>query len=117
MYVFVFAESEMLYFAKLTFFSGTDPKQYLVAIADKEVKWTEQFGKPLECDFPHNTVFPGVNSHEDYLKLLKKYIKIAPYLLPKDSQSSLNKPTIRHPGMPPTQPLSLMEVRLILVKI
>lgn len=78
---------------------GSDPRQYLLAIADKEIKWTEKFGKPLECDFPHNTVFPGVTCHQDYLELLKKYLAIATYLLPKGPGDSLNRPTLRHPGM------------------
>ncbi|KAF3484117.1 serine/threonine protein kinase [Arthroderma uncinatum] len=79
-----------------------DSKKYLAAVAEKEVKWIEKFGKPLECDFPHNTVFPGMNSHEDYLSLLKKYLMITPYLLPQDMKSALNKPTIRHPDLTPS---------------
>ncbi|KAI2669763.1 hypothetical protein CBS147355_9688 [Penicillium roqueforti] len=80
----------------------SDPRQYLLAIASKEIKWTECFGKPLECDFPHNTVFPGVTSHKDYLELLKKYLAIAPYLLPKDHRDILNQPTLRHPDLTPS---------------
>ncbi|KAJ6179469.1 serine/threonine protein kinase [Penicillium mononematosum] len=80
----------------------SDPRQYLLAIANKEIEWTEKFGKPLECDFPYNTVFPGVNSHRNYLELLKKYLAIAPYLLPKDPGDILNRPTIRHPDLTPS---------------
>ncbi|PYI29808.1 serine/threonine protein kinase [Aspergillus indologenus CBS 114.80] len=80
----------------------SDPGQYLRAIATKEVLWTERFGKPLECDFPHNTVFPGVNSHQDYLILLRKYLAIAPYLIPKDPNDVLNRPTLRHPDLTPS---------------
>ncbi|KAJ5575573.1 serine/threonine protein kinase [Penicillium sp. DV-2018c] len=80
----------------------SDPRQYLLASANKEIKWTENFGKPLECDFPHNTMFPGVNSHQDYLELLKKYLAIAPYLLPKDPGDVLNRPTLRHPDLTPS---------------
>ncbi|EEP79835.1 predicted protein [Uncinocarpus reesii 1704] len=78
-----------------------NPTQYLSAVATKEVKWIEQFGKPLECDFPHNTVFPGVNSHQDYLELLQKYLAIAPCLLPKDPSNPLNRPVLRHPDLTP----------------
>ncbi|GAT25944.1 phosphotransferase enzyme family protein [Aspergillus luchuensis] len=42
--------------------SRTDPKDYLRAIADKEVKWIEKYGKPLENGFPHNIAFPGLKS-------------------------------------------------------
>lgn len=84
---------------RLMLFIGSDPRQYLIAIANKEIKWTERFGKPLECGFPHNTVFPGVNSPRDYLDLLKKYLTIAPYLLPKDPRDILNRPILRHPGI------------------
>ncbi|KAE8150844.1 serine/threonine protein kinase [Aspergillus avenaceus] len=80
----------------------SDPKNYLLATAAKEVKWIENFGKPLESDFPHNTVFPGLHSPQDYLELLKKYSKIAPYLLPSDPGNYLSRPTIRHPDLTPS---------------
>lgn len=77
---------------------GSDPKEYLLAIANKEIRWTERFGKPVENDFPHNTAFPGLMPPQAYLELLKKYLAIAPYLLPKDPMDILNRPTLRHPG-------------------
>ncbi|KAL4892301.1 serine/threonine protein kinase [Aspergillus ambiguus] len=80
----------------------SDPKEYLLATAEKEVKRIEKFGKPLESDFPHNTVFPGLNSPKDYLELLKKYLKIAPSLLPRDPGNSLSRPTLRHPDLTPS---------------
>lgn len=58
----------------------------------------EKYGRALECDFPHNTVFPGIQSPEDYMQLLKKYPKVAPHLLPKEPGSNLIKPTLRHTG-------------------
>lgn len=88
-----------LFAVKLTLTLGRDPKDYLNAIAEKEVAWTRKFGKPLENEFPHNTMFPGFRSHEDYLVLLRKYLAIAPYILPKDIRDPLNRPTIRHPGI------------------
>ncbi|GLA95884.1 phosphotransferase enzyme [Aspergillus tubingensis] len=45
----------------------TDPKDYLRAIAEKEVKWIEKYGKPLENGIPHNIAFPGVKLPQDYL--------------------------------------------------
>lgn len=100
--MYAFCQGEVLcMIVKLILLVGNDPRQYLLEIANKEIKWIEQFGKPLECDFPHNTVFPGVNSHKDYLELLKKYLSIAPCLLPKDPGDVLNRPTLRHPGVFP----------------
>ncbi|RAK92858.1 phosphotransferase enzyme family protein [Aspergillus costaricaensis CBS 115574] len=74
----------------------TDPKDYLRAIAEKEVKWIERYGKPLENGIPHNIAFPGVKLPQDYLELLKKYLTIAPYLLPREQGNNLSKPTLRH---------------------
>lgn len=56
-------------------------------IANKEIQWTWQYGKPLELDFLHNGVFPGKKSPEDYLCLAKKYLALAPYLLPEDAKT------------------------------
>ncbi|KAJ0424982.1 hypothetical protein BJY00DRAFT_308870 [Aspergillus carlsbadensis] len=81
--------------------SGTDPTKYLLAVAEKEIKWVEKFGKPIESEFPHNTVFPGFRSPTDYLGLLKKYPQIAPYLLPKGSPN-LSRPVLRHPDLTPS---------------
>lgn len=78
--------------------TGNDPKDYLLSVAQKEIEWTQRYGKPLELDFPHNDVFPGKKDLEDYLRLLEKYIALASYLLPKVADSSLNRPTLRHPG-------------------
>jgi hypothetical protein len=78
---------------------GSDHKEYLTCIARKEVEWTRRYGKPIELDFPHNGVFPGVKSPADYISLLDKYLALAPFLLPEDSNHLLNQPTLRHPGM------------------
>ncbi|WEW57594.1 hypothetical protein PRK78_003061 [Emydomyces testavorans] len=81
---------------------GEDPETYLTAIANKEIEWIKRFGRPLECDFPHNTVFPGTNSPEDYLQLLDKYLALVPYLLPKNPLDPLNKLILRHPDLTPS---------------
>ncbi|KAL3460860.1 serine/threonine protein kinase [Aspergillus heterothallicus] len=75
------------------------PTNYLRAIAEKEVKWIEEFGKPTEPGFPHNTVFPGMRSPNEYLRLLKRYSDLVPYLLPKKEGHILNRPTLRHPDL------------------
>ncbi|PYH34250.1 phosphotransferase enzyme family protein [Aspergillus neoniger CBS 115656] len=76
-------------------------KVYLACIARKEAEWIRCFGKPVELDFPYNGVFPGLKYPADYLPLLDKYLALVPFLLPKDTNSRLNKPTLRHPDMNP----------------
>ncbi|KZF26474.1 kinase-like protein [Xylona heveae TC161] len=78
-----------------------NPKEYLESIATKEIEWTRRYGNPVELDFPHNGVFPGEKQPEDYVRLLEKYLALAPYLLPKDTDSPLNRPTLRHPDLNP----------------
>ncbi|PKY05244.1 phosphotransferase enzyme family protein [Aspergillus campestris IBT 28561] len=77
------------------------PKEYLASIAVKEIEWTQRYGKPMELDFPHNGVFPGEKSPEDYLRLLDRYLALTPYLLPNESSDPLNRPTLRHPDLNP----------------
>ncbi|RAL16834.1 uncharacterized protein BO97DRAFT_420227 [Aspergillus homomorphus CBS 101889] len=81
-----------------------DPKNYLSAIAEKEVKWIGKFGKPLESDFPFNMIFRGMESHVDYLRLLKKYLATVPSLLPKEKgpRSNLIRPILRHQDLAPS---------------
>ena len=79
-------------------FPGDNPQRYLISIAKKELEWTRRIGKPLELDFPYNSVFPGVKYPETYIDLLDKYLKLVPHLIPKDSTSPFNRPTLRHPG-------------------
>jgi len=54
--------------------------------------------KPEELDLWHNGLFRGQKPLEDYIGLLDKYLVLAPYLLPKDANSPLNWPTLRHQG-------------------
>ncbi|KAI9042100.1 uncharacterized protein KD926_006224 [Aspergillus affinis] len=76
-----------------------NPNDYLASIAEKEIKLTQHYGRPAELDFPHNGLFPGEQSPVDYLRLLNKYLALAPYLLPKEPTSALNQPTLRHPDL------------------
>lgn len=103
--MYVSSQSEVW---KLIILPGSDPKDYLLATAEKEFKWIEKFGKPLESEFPHNTVSPGIRSHRDYLGLLEKYMVIAPYLLPREHWNVLSRPTLRHPGMPCNSPSKML---------
>lgn len=74
------------------------PAEYLASSAQKEIEWTRRYGKSLELDFPHNGIFPGEKSPDDNICLLNKYLALSPYLLPKESNSPLTRPTLRHPG-------------------
>ncbi|KAB8206652.1 hypothetical protein BDV34DRAFT_212276 [Aspergillus parasiticus] len=78
-----------------------DPCSYLMSIAQKEIEWVRQYGKPLKLDFPHNGSTPGEVSPEEYIHLLEKFLLLAPYLLPRDSDNPLNQLTLRHPDLNP----------------
>ncbi|DAA78686.1 TPA_exp: Uncharacterized protein A8136_2471 [Trichophyton benhamiae CBS 112371] len=76
-----------------------DHCQYLESIGERELEWTKKFGKPLMNDFPHNALenIPREISQDVYIDLLKKYLSLAPYILPQDPTDLMNKPTLRHP--------------------
>lgn len=50
-------------------------------------------------DFPHNAIegIPREIPQGIYIDLLKKYLSLAPYILPQDPADPLNRPTLRHP--------------------
>ncbi|KAF2811522.1 uncharacterized protein BDZ99DRAFT_487255 [Mytilinidion resinicola] len=73
--------------------------EYLQSIAQKEIDWTQRYGKSMEPDFPHNDLGLGVQRPEDYLKLLECYQLMTPHLLPKDPAHPFNQPTLRHPDL------------------
>lgn len=77
--------------------TGSSSTAYLRSIADKEIEWTQQYGRTLELQFPHNGVLTGKQNPDRYVDLLRKYLALAPYLLPREG-SELNTPTLRHPG-------------------
>ncbi|PGH13064.1 hypothetical protein AJ79_03901 [Helicocarpus griseus UAMH5409] len=87
----------------LDFYRGPwdDPKDYLRAIATKEIECTRKHGNPVEVDFPHNGILPGKQDPQKYIDLLESYATISPHLLPKDLLSPSNKPTLRHPDLNP----------------
>ncbi|RJE25400.1 hypothetical protein PHISCL_02291 [Aspergillus sclerotialis] len=78
------------------------PNEHLLAIGNRELAWTEQFGKPQGVDFPHNAFFPDVNSHKLYIALLEKYLAVAPFPLPKEASNIGNKAVLRHPDLTPS---------------
>ncbi|KAB8226421.1 hypothetical protein BDV33DRAFT_226912 [Aspergillus novoparasiticus] len=77
-----------------------DPCSFLMSIAQKEIEWVRQYGKPSKLDFPHNGSTPGEASPDEYIHLLEKFPLLAPYLLPRDSDNPLNQLTLRHPVGP-----------------
>ncbi|KAI9673929.1 MAG: Phosphotransferase enzyme [Caeruleum heppii] len=80
----------------------SDPHDYLRSVGQRELEWTRRFGKAQVNDFPHNTVLKGEISPKTYLDLLDKYLSVAPHLLPRDHGNPLNRPTLRHPDLNPT---------------
>ncbi|OBT62476.1 hypothetical protein VE03_07985 [Pseudogymnoascus sp. 23342-1-I1] len=79
-----------------------DPHSYLRAIGTKELEWIRRFGKPMENELPHNTMLEGKIAPEAYTEFLDKYITISSYLLPESRENLLNRPTLRHPDLIPT---------------
>ncbi|KAF1838818.1 hypothetical protein BDW02DRAFT_621666 [Decorospora gaudefroyi] len=65
------------------------PIEYLQSIAQKEIDWTQRYGKPMEPEFPHNDL--GLGS----------YLSLTPHLLPKDPSHPFNQPTLRQTDLTP----------------
>ncbi|KAJ5568609.1 hypothetical protein N7450_011095, partial [Penicillium hetheringtonii] len=75
----------------------------LTAGASKEIKYLEEFGKPL---VPFQRLRRELyaykpQSHLEHLQNLKKYLAIAPYLIPTGPNTYLQRPVIRHPDLQP----------------
>ncbi|EFQ99303.1 serine/threonine protein kinase [Nannizzia gypsea CBS 118893] len=81
-----------------------DHCQYLQSIGQRELEWTQKYGNPMMNDFPHNSLegIPREISHTVYIDLLRKYLLLAPYILPQDPTDPMNKPTLRHPDLNPS---------------
>lgn len=75
--------------------------EYLQSMAQKEIDWTQRYGKHIEPDFPHNALGLGVPRPEYYLKLLECYQSLTPHLLPKDPAHPFTQPILRHPDLTP----------------
>lgn len=63
---------------------GKLPQQYTVALALREQAWIKQYALPRASDDPLVTS-AAQNSPGAHLSLLQKYLDVAPYLLPDDS--------------------------------
>ncbi|KAK2765652.1 hypothetical protein FQN54_008508 [Arachnomyces sp. PD_36] len=73
----------------------------LTAVAEKELAWLRSYGKPR---FPFDREYREATKYQksdpkEYISTLEKYLKIAPFLVPKDK--SLHRPTLRHPNLQP----------------
>ncbi|EEH04098.1 phosphotransferase enzyme family protein [Histoplasma capsulatum G186AR] len=78
-----------------------DATESLTAIAEKELAWLQSYGKPR---FPFERAYREATNYrksvpEEHMATLEKYLKIAPYLVPKDK--SLHRPILRHPDLQP----------------
>lgn len=75
----------------------------LTAGAKKEIAYLEHFGRPL---LPYDRIRRETFQLEKqlpsvHLDSLRKYLTVAPYLVPAD-QHKLQKPTLRHPDLRPS---------------
>lgn len=70
----------------------------MLSVGRRESVWTRQFGKPFENKFPFKNLAQGKIDPKAYLKLLDKYLSLAPHILPEDADHHFNHPSLRHPG-------------------
>ena len=63
---------------------GKNPQDYISAIAHREIAWINSFALPTDTDDP---LAPSTaqNSPSEHVSLLEKYLDVAPYLLPTDT--------------------------------
>lgn len=79
----------------------TSPTDSLVSIARKELAWLRSYGQPrlpFERAYREDTNYQK-SMPEEHIETLRKYMRIAPYLVPDDT--SLHRPTLRHPDLQP----------------
>ncbi|UJO21852.1 Altered inheritance of mitochondria protein 9, mitochondrial [Fulvia fulva] len=93
---FWFAERSQLGIQRKPFAAVTEALQ---GAALKEIAWLETYGKPR---FPRERMYRDITNFqksqpEEHLESLRKYLQIAPSLVPKESW--LSKPTLRHPDL------------------
>lgn len=73
----------------------------LTAVADKELAWLQSYGRPR---LPFERAYREATNYQksdpkEHIATLEKYLKIAPYLVPRDK--SLHRPVLRHPDLQP----------------
>ncbi|RAK96108.1 aminoglycoside phosphotransferase family protein [Aspergillus ibericus CBS 121593] len=71
----------------------TRPQDFVTSLARREIAWIQQYAVPIPPDDPFATS-ETQNSPSSHIALLKKYLKVAPYLLPDDP--SIIAPRIWH---------------------
>ncbi|OOF93889.1 hypothetical protein ASPCADRAFT_132230 [Aspergillus carbonarius ITEM 5010] len=79
-----------------------DHRDYVRSMGQRELEWTTKHGRPQQNDFPHNNMVKGEISPDIYADLLRTYITISPHILPGDRANPMNKPTMRHPDLNPS---------------
>ncbi|KAL4966948.1 kinase-like domain-containing protein [Aspergillus stella-maris] len=80
----------------------TDHREYICSVANRELEWTRKFGRPRCNQFPHNEILAGEISHIGYIDMLEKFMSLSPFILPEDRDDPMNKPTLRHPDLNPS---------------
>jgi hypothetical protein len=73
---------------------GNTTAEYITALGSNEILWTESYAKP-RMNFHRSMERPEVP--DDYLSLLKRYIALAPYLVPASAKEAPK--TISHPDL------------------
>jgi hypothetical protein len=82
--------------------TGKTSQEVLSAIGQRELRWLRQFGEPRYPREPLYREFYGKQKVDPRPQVvnLENYLKVAPHMVP--SQDNLNKPTIRHPDLSPS---------------
>lgn len=82
--------------------SVSSPLQLLSRVAEKELAWLKAFGRPR---LPFERAYRECmnyekSSPEEHIDSLEKYLRIAPYLVPRETR--FHKPILRHPDLQPS---------------
>lgn len=64
---------------------GKAPNDYVTAIAHREIAWISKYAVAKPLDDPSQPS-KAQNSPEAHISLLQKFLKVAPYLLPQDTE-------------------------------
>lgn len=101
MYINCFDVTHSLFATSTKYCKDTDTAATLIAGAKKEIAYLTQFGQPLH---PFQRLRREIYNYRkqsplDHLDSLDKYLRVAPYLIPK--QEALTRPTLRHPDLQP----------------
>ncbi|KAI1932580.1 hypothetical protein LOZ65_000569 [Ophidiomyces ophidiicola] len=78
-----------------------DAAQCMEAVAKKELAWLKSYAKPrflFERAYREATNYQK-SAPQEYIETLEQYLKIVPYLIPKDK--GLQRPILRHPDLQP----------------